>query len=270
MAENCNAKDFENFKQQYISNRCEDEVLKITILSDYNIAGGARSRGEDYYSAFIKSIAYINENNEVVKDKLSFTYYVNNGKDRKFIHTKEFKAYRITCKKFKDKDFYYLLKIKKVREKKFIPLVKELLKPIVVNVHGTTLTYNRGFSSYQGKLNVNNVQISLDISPDDNSVEANASLQTLDKIMSDFNAFYDKVLNNLAKDIVINANAWNEGEELTVDVLKTRIASHNDIVLEIDDKRFSIYFDDDDIFLGHTIIYYGNIEEEEFSVDIAG
>ena len=107
MIEKTSAKEFKQFCKDYLEKNCEQQTIQFTVLSGYNICGGAKSKGEDYYSATIKCIAYINERGEIAENDINFTYYLNNKKNLKFIKTKNLTTYKIKCKKFKDKNLYY-------------------------------------------------------------------------------------------------------------------------------------------------------------------
>ena len=66
------------------------------------------------------------------------------------------------------------------------------------------------------------------------------------------------------------ANDWceDDGHIITDEEIYRRI--DGDFSIEIRDKEYTIYFDDDDLFYGHTIVYNGNIENNEFDTTIAG
>ena len=68
------------------------------------------------------------------------------------------------------------------------------------------------------------------------------------------------------------ANEWREDgdtHEITAEEIARRIDSDS-LDLEIYKKDYTIYFDDDDLFWGHSIVYNGNIETNEFDATIAG
>lgn len=79
-------------------------------------------------------------------------------------------------------------------------------------------------------------------------------------------------MKNCSKDIVKWANDWkseDDNHKITAAEIEKRIDKNN-IVMEINGSSFTIYFEDDNLFFGHTIVYYGNIDENKFRVDIAG
>lgn len=272
MNEKTSVKEFKKFCNNYLEQECENEINKFTVLTGYNIGGAGKSKGEEYYSAIIKCIAFINENNDIVEEDIRFKYYLNNKKPLKFIKTQNLSVYKIKCKKIKDKNFYYLLKIKKVKDKRFDKIIEEYSKPITTNIDGISFSFDRRFSQYEGKFVVKDKKVDISLEPDRNSMEATKSIETFKKINADFISFYEKALKKCSKEIVGLANDWKNDDDkhtITENEIIKRIDKNN-ISMEISDNRFTIYFEDDDLFLGHTIVYYGNIDNDKFSVDIAG
>ena len=213
----------------------------------------------------------------MIEKDIRFTYYLNNRKDKrknlKFIDVKNLSVYRIKCKKVKDiKNLYYLLKIKKVKDKRFDIIIQEKSKPLTEVIDGVRFTYNRTFCVYEGILSFNDKKINVNLGVNCKNADTSKSIKTYKKIKCDFKNFYSNVLKKCSKDIVSMANSWRSEDDnhvITTEEIAKRIDEH-DISIEINDNNFSFYFDDDNIFCGHTIIYYGNINNEEFSVDIAG
>ena len=272
MEEKTSIKEFKKFCNDYLEKDCENKIIQFTVLTGYNIGGASKSRGEEYYSAIIKCIAFVNEENDLVEKDIKFTYFLNNTKPLKFIKTQNLSVYRIACKKIKDKNLYYLIKIKKVNDKRFDKIIEEYLKPITVNIDGITFTFDRRFSQYEGKFAVQDKKVDISLRPERNSIEATKSIETFKKINTDFISFYENVLKKCSSEIVGLANDWKSDDDkhtITENEIMKRIDKNN-ISIEISYNDFTIYFEDDDLFLGHSIVYYGDIDSDEFSVDIAG
>lgn len=272
MEEKTSVKEYKKFCKNYISKECEDNIIKMTILTGHRVGGAAKSQGDEYFSSTIKCIACINENNEPVQKDIRLTYYLNNKKPLKFLDVDKLSVYSVVCKKIKDKDFYYLLKIKRIKDKRFDEIIQEQLKPIIKVIEGISFTFNRIFSTYEGHMILENKKLSVGLEPDRNSNDATHSISTLKKIKSNFKNFYQTVLKNCSKDIVKWANDWkseDDNHKITAAEIEKRIDKNN-IVMEINGSSFTIYFEDDNLFFGHTIVYYGNIDENKFRVDIAG
>ena len=80
------------------------------------------------------------------------------------------------------------------------------------------------------------------------------------------------MLDQCSYDLVYIANEWKDEDdthEITNEEIYNRI-DKNHFDIEIRDKKFTIYFEDDDLFWGHTIMYEGNIENNEHKATIAG
>lgn len=265
-------KDFKRFCKKYLTEKCDGAVIEITVLTGHNIGGAAKLQDQEYYSSTLKGIAYINEKGELIENDIKFTYYLNNKKPLNILRTKNLSVYCIECKKIKDKDLYYLLKIKSIQDNRFDEIIKEQLKPIIKDIDGVSFVFDKVFSQYEGKLNLESKEINITLEPDRDGVDATKSIETYKKIKSDFKNFYDTVLKKCSEGIVQWANDWNnddDNHEITVSEIEKRIDKKN-VVMEINGSDFSVYFDDDDLFYGHTIVYYGNIDDEKYSVDIAG
>lgn len=134
-----------------------------------------------------------------------------------------------------------------------------------------TFSYDKTLELYEGKVSIGNKNISVMLCPENNTTNATESLNTFKTIENDFKHFYHKVLIQCAKEMVELANDWREEEdthEITAEEICNRIDGDFDI--EIRGKDYTIYFNDDDLFLGHTIVYNGNIDNNEFDATIAG
>lgn len=107
--------------------------------------------------------------------------------------------------------------------------------------------------------------------PETNTTDATELLSTFKKIKNDFKNFYHKVLSQCSKNMVVMANGWREDDdthEITAEEIYTRI--DGDFGIEIRGKEYTLYFNDDNLFWGHTILYNGNIENNIFDTTIAG
>ena len=97
------------------------------------------------------------------------------------------------------------------------------------------------------------------------------SVDTTRYLINNFEKIYEKILNETSKDILELANEWNEEENIkfTEKIIKERIDKNN-VYISIRKDDFTVYLDDDYIFFGHSIVYNGNITNNNFYVDIAG
>ena len=126
------------------------------------------------------------------------------------------------------------------------------------------------FEEYEAEFNLSGVKVTIGFS--ENEKNLIYSVDSTKYILNNFDKFYEKILNNTSNDILELANEWNadEGIKFTPDIIKSKIIESGYIIIEINGNDFTVYLDDADIFLGHTIVCYGNMNDDEFSTDIAG
>ncbi|MBQ8424734.1 MAG: DUF2262 domain-containing protein [Clostridia bacterium] len=158
----------------------------------------------------------------------------------------------INCEKVKDK-------ILNLKQKK--PLI----------IEDIYFVYNNNFKldEYEAKFKIDNRNVSISFKNDSQNLIYN--IDTVKYILRDFEKLFKTILENIAKDILELANEWNEDNDIIFtenDIVKRIENSYLDINISGEDYTF--YLDDDDIFFGHSIVYYGSINNDEFSVDIAG
>ena len=265
-------KKFMQFCNDYLNTQCEGDIITLKVLTGYNLAGAAKSKGQDYYSSSVNCIAYINQSNELVQENITFTYFLLNTAHLQFLHIENLCCYSIKCKKVKDRNLYYIIRLNKIKEKRFAPIIAEEARPITISVNDTEFKFDKILSWYDGKVELNGYTIDVSLNPETNTLDATTSVETYKKIMEDFDNFYKKVLNRCANELVEGANEWrdeDDSHEITVEEFERRIDTKK-LSISISGTSYSFYFDDDNLFWGHTIVYDGNIENDEFSVYIEG
>ncbi|MCH5152733.1 MAG: DUF2262 domain-containing protein [Clostridiales bacterium] len=263
---------FLQFRKNYLNTQCEGDIITLKVLTGYNIGGAAKSRGEEYYSSSVKCIAYINQNNELVQDDITFTYFLLNTAHLQFLHIENLHCYSIKCKKVKDRNLYYIIQLKKTKEKRFEPIIEEESRPIVISVNDTEFKFDKILSWYDGKVEFNGYTIDISLKPKENTLDATTSVATYKRIMEGWDNFYKKVLTRCANELVEGANEWRDEDdehEITAEEFLRRIDTKK-LSISIDGNNYTLYFDDDNLFWGHTIVYDGNIENDEFSINIEG
>ena len=270
--ETADVEKFMRFCKHYLNTECEGDIITLKVLTGYNIGGAAKSRGQEYYSSSINCIAYINQNNELVQDNITFTYFLINTAHLQFLHIENLHCYSIKCKKVKDRNLYYIIRLKKTKEKRFEPIIAEESRPITISVNDTEFKFDKILSWYDGKIEFNSYTIDISLKPKGNTLDATTSAATYQKIMEEWDNLYKKVLTRCANELVESANEWRDEDddhEITAEEFERRIDTKK-LSISIDDNSYTLYFDDDNLFWGHTIVYDGNIEDEEFSVYIEG
>lgn len=111
------------------------------------------------------------------------------------------------------------------------------------------------------------IPIYLSCEPED----AEQALKYLEQMYTDQKQWDKKMRDFIVDELLSTANDWlSDGDEpeITGEEFARRITISS--IEMYDDGSFTIYFDDDDIFAGHSIDVYGNMEEGIKSADLIG
>ena len=271
MEEKHSDKTLKQFVKNYISTACESKVYKFIVLTGYNINGAKKLDNEEFYSTTINCLSYINQDNYMVENKIKFFYFLDNNISTP-INVEDLSVYSVKCKKVKNQELYYLLKIKKTKEKRFNSMIEEQLKSISVNIDNVLFTYDKKFAQYAGKLGFQNKKIDIILVPEKNNLDMTSTIESFRKISSNFISFCKNAFNTCSKEIlklIQNGNSVEDNRPNSEEEIKERI-SKNSFIIEICNNNYTIYFQDDNMLEGHTIIYHGNTDNEEFNIEIGG
>ncbi len=263
---------FKDFVDNYLLENCEGETFEVVGLTDFNVGGAGKSGKEVYFSQYTTCMAFIKEG-EVEQSKFRMFCYLDEGAP--CIKITPLTVYTFTVKKVKEKDLYYLLDLKSADNSKFVAIIEEQTRPITLQVCGSELTFNRRYNEFEGNVTIEGKSISLTLRPEKNTTNAEISLSTFETIKNNFKFFYSEVLQKCAECLVANANEWQEdddesAEPITVLQFMKRVDKSTSFSLEISKTRYTFYFDDDDMFWGHSIICDGDIETGKFDATIGG
>ena len=153
----------------------------------------------------------------------------------------------------------------------------EYIKPVILEdeVLGT-LTLNREFYMLEGKFLWNGTDISLVLEVNENDQSswkttcnfAKNMVEELEKWDKTMRAFAAKELTSLANEWMADDDENENAEPITEEVFAERI-SLSSLIFSFEDE-FTVYYDDDDMFWGHTVEVYGSIDKGIVSVNIAG
>ena len=264
---------FSDYVENYIKNECDGEIFKLTALIGFSIGGAGKSNTCEYYSTQIKCLAYATNDNKVIEEKINLLYYLDNTSPLKYLQIKELTVYNFLVKKIKDKNLYYLVRLlDQGNTTIFDSIIEQYSKPLTISSDNFSFVYNRTYDCYDGKVILENKNISLSLYPEPDTTDATISLNTFNIIKNNFLKFYHNILLQCSKNLVKNANNWrdeNDTHIITEEEIFNKIDCNN-FEMEIRRKRFLIYFNDNGLFCGHTISYKGNIENDKFNVTIEG
>lgn len=127
-------------------------------------------------------------------------------------------------------------------------------------------TYNEAYSQYESSVMWNGHLCM--ISVDSDGEVSDVQLETLQELMSHKEQF-DAACRKITADQLIDlANEWAEEGEITKEEFAERIVIEN-IVIDRE-GNIAMYYQDDDIFLGHIIVLYTDVKCENTEASIGG
>ena len=93
------------------------------------------------------------------------------------------------------------------------------------------------------------------------------------KALTNFKAWIEHLKAFAAEKLTTLANKWQKEADATAPEITPKHFTERMSITELvlfDDERFCIYFDDDDMFLGHAITVYGNLSGKLEDATIEG
>jgi len=269
-----NSNEFEK-EQKKFSSRYEEKERELLILTS-DLGVGASLVVKSIWKPSLEVIAYIDlENNTLVENKININWLVAQKDRQGWIYNFEkLKVYKIKCRPCVDSKDYMLTELvdRNVYNEKLDNALKRYIKPVTISDDELgVFTLDKRFNIFE-----NNIEwlgkkclVSLEY---DKKIDENAKkvLDILRNINSNINEYDEKFRNFAAEKLTSLANDWlEEGEErITKESFSKRIWI-NEISIR-SDGSYSVYYNDDNIFLGHIIIIEGNIYSGLDYADIAG
>ena len=139
------------------------------------------------------------------------------------------------------------------------------------------MTFDESLGSFEGEVEISGQNIYFGISVDDINDK-----ETVDRLISEFKKFisefdkWDKRIREFsAEKLTDNANDWLqdslEDDEEFVEITEEKFAER--MVLNsigFDENGFEVFYDDDDMFWGHSILVDGTLENGIEQAYIAG
>ncbi len=139
------------------------------------------------------------------------------------------------------------------------------------------MTFDESLGSFEGEVEISGQNIYFGISVDDINDK-----ETVDRLISEFKKFisefdkWDKRIREFsAEKLTDNANDWLrdslEDDEEFVEITEEKFAER--MVLNsigFDENGFEVFYDDDDMFWGHSILVDGTLENGMEQAYIAG
>lgn len=182
-------------------------------------------------------------------------------------------------KKFSPEEYnaWYLVDV--LEQKAVCPQLEKVLeeynKPVIVKdeILGT-LTLNREFDMFEGSIELNNTEVSLTFKVDAYNPSSWENIFNFAKNMITEFEKWDKTMRIFsAKELTDLANEWLEEDTensipITEEIFAERIFLS--MIYFSFDNSFTVYYEDDDMFSGHSIEVFGSLEQGIEFVSIVG
>jgi hypothetical protein len=259
-------KEIMDFNAQF-----NEELKEITIITETSPLGGAKGGAEKFYeiNCGITAWKFINS------DEFFTGEFLLTGKadyrQIKELQEKILPDSIISLKVRQRENAFLLVEImenKNINEE-LKNILKEQTKPIIYTDETLgEFTLNKRFNKYTGKIKWNNKKIELDIEKytgkrlNDVFIVANELIKE--------QSMWGKKINEFAveKLLKLKNKSWlEEGEkEITAEqfIKKMKLESIN-VSLK---NKFEFYFDDGELFWGHGITVYGNLEKGPLRAEV--
>jgi len=276
---------FKNFEKEY--DKQEREIL--VLMSDD--AGSSASYGsfwigQSYFQAYVDL-----ETNELKKGEGRLTWPLTKEEEANHSYFSRFKKgviYRIKARPLADRtvpenrtpSFYNKFYVTEVLEEGATsPALDEILteyrKPVILQdeVLGE-LEFDKSLSSFEGHVTWKGEEIIiyLDVDQEDKETWTEAG-DAMKQFVAEQDK-WDKAMREFsANELTSLANDWQSREDRNAPAITKGGFSKRIILQSIamsSDGSFSVYYDDDGMFLGHVIMVDGNIETGVETADIGG
>ena len=176
----------------------------------------------------------------------------------------------ITAKVRKGEKDFLICEIKK--SSKTFPLLEKVLEEQIKPVYYEdevlgTFTLEKRVNMYEGKIDWFGEEIRMTFLDDDEEY-MRSTISMLRGFAADQKDWDTKAREFVARQLTDLANEWQEDEEITKEQFAKRIILN--VISTYGDGDFTFWFNDDDIFFGHSIIVTGTIENGFEDAEIAG
>lgn len=256
-------KEVAEFKKEFHEKEFEMLVLTMEESACIGIVRG------NYLQSSVQFAASINLENGEFSEKTGRLEYLNkrNNERKVAYNIEKHKIYQVRVRKCKEivleqhqseivNNRYMIVKVIKevYSDEKLDKIKQELLKPVIVKDSSGEFILDRYFSMFEGKINwlsrKCNVHLCTDV---ENGITANNSFEILHKIVADIESLDKKTRKFASEQLISLANEWSEdsNQEITNEEFMKRLVLED---ININSDSIIFYFEDDNMFLGHTIL----------------
>ena len=162
-----------------------------------------------------------------------------------------------------------------VIDPRFEAILEEYNTEVTYEDDDFSLELNKIYGHFEGGMHYEEVEEGLSLNVHTNGIEKLKELLNLFRqtALVKFKVWIEQLKAFAAGKLTDLANKWQKGEDATApEITPERFAERmciTELVL-FDNKRFCIYFDDDDMFWGHAITVYGNLSGQLEDATIEG
>ena len=160
-----------------------------------------------------------------------------------------------------------------VENTRFQPIIDEYNTEVTYEDDDFSLELNRDFDWFEGDILYTDEEVELTIETTELSKLEPILNHFRDITKDNFQAWIEHLKTFAAEKLTDLANKWQKEEDDNApDITPERFAERMSItnINLSDDESFCIYFDDDDMFWGHTITVYGNLNGKLKDATIEG
>ena len=279
-----------------IMTRFEGEAHEYLIAAGGGNTSASRPKGQEYWGASAPILGNIDlTNGKKSSQKASAQWALTEGEYESrgyFEYFKQGVIYKVKGlppKLMEGDSFFnnpfrmggvYVLEIleKGVQDEFLQGLIDEFNKPVVIHskLFGD-MTLDRSYGWFEGSGNWLGETVDVDISCEDEN-DAKKLLPKLEEMFEnaerwdkDIRTFAAGELTELANDWLDAENEDEDGEQLP-EITEEDFARRIKIVsIELDeDAEFTVFFDDDNMFLRHSVVVYGDLENGPNEANMEG
>lgn len=190
------------------------------------------------------------------------------------LHDFSLRRFKLKIKKNRHKENagYVVRDLGNVKDAELQKIAKELKKPVVVDDPDLgQLVYDRGLEFFETDLKWLGARAKMTINaPLDDADIFKRAKKVAKRLLKDKKATHKKVLDRIAKDLLDLANDWQSDfgrPGISASQMKKRVKLMS---LSVDDDGATFWFDDGDVFAGHSICVSCAASGKPKDADIAG
>lgn len=266
----------------------ETEEKEVIVLCETE-PGGSRVNiaGDKLWSANVPLLGCIDcGTNELMEKPRYLTWNYEDGGSRNVHGIKKFGTYRLKVRfslpceapfggEVPAGRSLFVVKVLKrnVSEPRLREILEEYKKPVFIETaNGDNLELDRSMGMYGGNIKWRDTDIDVSLSVDDGGETCEGALEAFNVIMSNPASWERKAKLYAAMEMTENANDWQESQEGYTPITETDFAKRITLgcISISEDGDLEFWFDDDEMFFGHSIVVYGNTEEGFNQAEMVG